>query len=175
MHEVALADPPLRITPVSIVPSRNTLQAQHADRELSLATCNASLLECIQANNQSGVVFFRELGNWLRVLSDQQYLKNIALGECVATGLADSIGIAIAGGYSEELAGLEVKIDRDFVNDERHARVLACDRSGGHPQGTAEGLRSRAPGDLDSQSPLREQVRRRELQPRAALRRTCLP
>ena len=120
-REVVRAHPVVRISPYSMRGIDNPLSVVEKHRAVTqIGVSYGVALYQGQGKLRLGLTV-KDLGNWYKNLSYDQYMKTRMLGGCVYRALVNSIGHSISGGYDkDELPRLRYKIDRDFIKEPRH-------------------------------------------------------
>ena len=117
LNEVLCADPYIGVTPIGFVPQNNQECVIQKHKGYLLESIEKSVPQLQQLGNTRGAEFSRQLGNWVRNLNYQKFVKINLLGKCIATALRCCVGHSITGNFDGELVHIRYKIDRDFIKD----------------------------------------------------------
>ncbi len=114
-REVMRAHPSIGITPLAIRPSENPPVVVEKHRSVQLTGIRDGSRLYAEQGKKDLALTYEHFGNWYAKLSYPQYLKLSLLGLCITSGLVNTVGHAVSGGYDEELPRTRFLLDRDSV------------------------------------------------------------
>jgi hypothetical protein len=114
-RQVMRAHPQVGITALAIRPSENPPAVVEKHRTVQLTGIRDGSRLYAEQGKKDLALTYENFGHWFAKLSYPQYLKLNLLGLCMASGLVNTVGHAVTGGYDEELVRTMFLLDRDFV------------------------------------------------------------
>lgn len=117
LRDVLEAPPYIGVTPIGFVPRDNPERVIKKHKEYLLNSIDDGVIQLENLGNTKSANFGKQLGNWVRKLNYQKFVKISLLGKCVATALRCCIGHSITGQFDDELVHIKYKIDQDFIKD----------------------------------------------------------
>ena len=107
------------ITAVGLSASINPENIIEKHRNVQIGGIGEGIIKYKQVGNEEMVKEVTKMYHWFRKLSYVQYMKIIALGNCIYDALYNSIGFSFVNKFDKELADISYKIDEDFLTNEK--------------------------------------------------------
>ena len=117
VDNVLTPDPQIGIVAFGAKPSDTPTTIIESHKAIALAEIAAASLECRKVRNAKMATLYYEMGNWIRKLSQQDFLKLLFLGQCIVGSFRCALPRSVVHEFDEELVNLQFVIDRSFIKD----------------------------------------------------------